>query len=439
MDDVGEVIAGRYEVKGVLGEGGTGVVYDAVRLADGKPVALKVMHPELAGDRQVRGRFQREAVILRKLEGPHICPILDHGEAPGKEDGRTVVYLAMDKLDGPSLERVLEEEGPLLPVPRVLDIVLEVLTALRAAHAEGVIHRDLKPANVILEGGKRVVVVDFGMAKIVTGSASGTTNLTTNNMLFGTPEYMSPEQARGDELDARCDVYAVGVMLYELLSGKKPFTGPTPLSVLTAHLTSDLEPPTKDALPGRITPAMESVVVHALARDREQRYPTAAALAAAIKHARAAPEDVASLEPQAFSARPEGTDAYALTMPAITTPVSPRKLAPEKTADRAAFAETTPSDAPPTLPSGAEKAKPVARRDAAVAEKPISITPRNASASGRVTPPPSGRNGPSSGDEARRAAAAAAAAAAERRKWIAVWVVVGLVSITAGVLLALAK
>lgn len=418
VTSVGEVIAGRYEVKGVLGEGGTGVVYDAIRREDGRAVALKVMHHELAGDGQVRGRFQREAVILQRLSGPHICPILDHGEVPGLKTGRSIVYLAMAKLEGPSLERVLQEEGPVLPVERVLDLVLDILTGLRAAHAQGVIHRDLKPANVILEGGKRVVVVDFGMAKIVTGSGTGTTNLTAHNMLFGTPEYMSPEQARGDDPDARCDVYAVGVMLYEMLAGKRPFTGATPLAVLTSHLTSELTSP-REIAPDRLTPALESVVLHALARDREQRYPTAAALSAALIHARALPEDVVSLRPEAFSSRPEGTDAFAMTMPAITTPISPDSLPPAPTSK----APAATSDAFAKTVDGTTSAPP--------------SMPKSVSASGRVTPPPSrvsGAPASSPGDEAKRLRARERA---ERRKWVLLWMLVACVSIGAGVLLAL--
>ena len=378
------MIAGRYEVTGVLGEGGTGVVYDAIRREDGKPVALKVMHAELAGDEQVRGRFRREAAILERLSGPHICPILDHGEVPGDKTGRALVYLAMERLEGPTLERVMEEER-LLPVDRALDLVLDVLTALRAAHEQGVIHRDLKPANVILEGRSKVVVVDFGMAKIVTGGGTGTTNLTTHNMVFGTPEYMSPELARGEDLDARCDVYAVGVMLYELLTGEKPFTAPTPLGTLTAHLTADLVLPSARA-PGRVTPALESVIVQALARDRDQRYPTAAALAAAVTNART------------LAAISE-TDAFA------------------KTAEVEAVVLPTP--APP--PAVRVPSVPVA---AAPKSSPVS--------SGRVTPPPSGR--PStrpSAPPARRDHAAQ-----ERRQWALVWVLVLLVSVGAGVALA---
>jgi len=346
---IGDVVANKYEVKGVLGEGGTGIVYDAVEKDGARAVALKVMHAHLAGDKQIRGRFQREAAILRRLEGPHICPILDTGEVEG-EDGASLLYIALPKLEGRSLEAVMKES--LLPVDRALDIMLEVCHALRAAHALGVIHRDLKPANVILGKDDKVTVVDFGMSKIITGAATGTTNLTAHNMLFGTPEYMSPEQARGDELDARTDVYAAGIMLYEMLAGSPPFTGTTPLVVLTAHLTSDIEVPSSKAPAGRISAALERVVMHALARDRDQRYPSATAFAAAIMHARARPDDIDSLRPDAFATNPKGTDAFAVTMPAIGVPPA-KSSAPAAVVDPDArpSASTIKSDMPPPMPA----------------------------------------------------------------------------------------
>ncbi len=386
------LVDAKFEVHGVLGEGATGIVYDAKRIEDGAPVALKVMHARLAGDKQIRGRFRREAAILRRLEGSHICPILDFGEVPGDEPGQTVLYLALPKLDGRSLDKVLE--GGLLAVDRALDLLLEVLAALKSAHGQGVIHRDLKPANVLLTSDDRVIVVDFGMAKIVTGAGTGTTNLTAHNMLFGTPEYMSPEQARGDELDARCDVYAAGIMLYEMLTGKTPFTGPTPLSILTAHLTSEMEPPSRVAPKGRVSPALDSVTRHALSRDPDGRYPSAAAFSAAILHARAVPEDVVSLRPEAFATSPQGTDAFAPTMPAIVRSDSTR---PE--ADSAPPKAT----APKTPPARATAAR--------------------STASSR---PPSSRPQP-----------ATRAGDASTRTWIVLWIVAGLLSITAGVYLAL--
>lgn len=392
------IIAGKYEVLGVLGEGGTGVVYDALRTADKKPVALKVMHDALAGDKQIRGRFQREAAILRRLEGDHVCPILDFGEVLSGDTGASLLYIALPKIDGESLADVLERG--LTEVDHALDIVLEVLEALEEAHAQGIIHRDLKPANVLLEAAKKAIVVDFGMSKIITGSGLGTTNLTTHNMVFGTPEYMSPEQARGDDLDARCDVYAAGVMLYEMLTGAPPFTGPTPLSVLTAHLTSDLEPPSKrPRAAGRVTPALEAVVMGALARDRDERYDSASAFAAALRHARARPDDVLSVRPVAYSVSTPGTDAFAVTIPTAIVVDGPVDVtAPTLINDR------------PIIPSA--------------------VPPRP---SAKPSQPPSSKSNGKPSIPAPRLAEPET----DGRTWILVWVVVGLASIAVGVWFAL--
>jgi serine/threonine-protein kinase len=396
---VTRVIAGKYEVLGVLGEGGTGVVYDAVTRDTGTPVALKVMHAHLAGEEHIRGRFRREAAILRRLEGPHICRVLDFGEAEAEESGKTLLYIAMEKLEGRLLEDVMKEG--MIDVDRALDVMLEVCAALKEAHSEGVIHRDLKPANIFLRGGKDVVVVDFGMSKIVTGAGTGTTNLTAHNMVFGTPEYMSPEQARGDDLDARCDVYACGVILYEMLTGSPPFRGETPLNVLTAHLTSDLEPPSKRVKDGRVAPAIESVVLHALARDRDARYPSASALAAAIMHARAAPHDVASLRPATFATSP-GTDAFAATLPAVSGPGSKPRVSDMTSA-------TLPAIAPPLAPS---KPPPASRIPSTKPSAKMASSPPRASS----RPPPSPES---------------------TKTWIVLWVVAAIGSIGIGVYFAL--
>jgi serine/threonine-protein kinase len=309
------VLGDKFEILGVLGEGGTGVVYDVVRLKERDNVALKVIHPHLLGDKQIRGRFTREAAILRRLAGPHLCAIVEFGELPDPNGGETgLLYIALPKIEGTPLDRLIKEEPP--TIERALDIILQVCDGLKSAHAQGVIHRDLKPANVILQGGKHVMVVDFGMAKIVTGGGTGTTALTAHNMVFGTPEYMAPEQARGDELDARCDVYATGIMLYELLAGSVPFTGASPLNVLTAQLTAQATPPRVRAPERGITEALEAVVMHAIAKDPSERYATAAAFAAAITHARARPQDRASIRPTTFRVDPAGeADGHAATIP----------------------------------------------------------------------------------------------------------------------------
>jgi serine/threonine protein kinase len=293
----GRRLAGKFEIVGVLGEGATGIVYDARRIAEGDRIALKVIHQHLAGDAQIRGRFAREAAILRRLVGEHLCPILDFGEASDpRREGAGLMYLALPRIAGPTLDELRKSEGTLL-LSRAVDIVLDVCEALTEAHAQGVIHRDLKPGNVILRDNDRAVVVDFGMAKIITGGGTGTTALTQHNMVFGTPEYMAPEQARGDEPDARCDVYATGIILYELLTGAVPFAGTTPLSVLTAHMTAIPQPPRQRAPHRDISPALEAVALHAIAKKPADRYATARALAASIRTAVAAPHDVLAVRP----------------------------------------------------------------------------------------------------------------------------------------------
>jgi serine/threonine protein kinase len=293
----GRNLAGKFEIVGVLGEGATGIVYDARRIAEGDRVALKVIHHHLAGDAQIRGRFAREAAILGRLEGEHLCPLLDFGEAPDPQrDGSGLMYMALPRIHGPALDTLLKSGGP-LRIERAVAIVLDICAALSEAHAQGVIHRDLKPGNVLLRDGDRAVVVDFGMAKIMTGGGVGTTALTQHNMVFGTPEYMAPEQARGDELDARCDVYATGVILYELLTGGVPFVGATPLNVLTAHLTATPQPLRERAPDRQIPSALEAVTLHALAKKPARRYATAAALANAIRSAIKAPHDIEAVRP----------------------------------------------------------------------------------------------------------------------------------------------
>jgi len=342
----GRTLGEKFEIVGVLGEGGMGIVYDARRIAEGDRVALKVIHQHLAGDPQIRGRFTREAAILRRLEGDHLCPVLDFGEVPDpRREDAGLLYMAMPRIDGLALDTLLKRYGP-LPLMRVVTIALDVCEALREAHSQGVIHRDLKPGNVLVREGDRAVVVDFGMAKIVTGGGTGTTALTEHNMVFGTPEYMAPEQARGDELDARCDVYATGVMLYELLTGGVPFGGATPLNVLTAHLTEPPQAPRERAPERGISPALEAVAMHAIAKDPGARYATAGALAFAIRTALASPMDAEIVRPVSrVNVTVDTTDAHSATLPApIPLPplVPMPRVAPAPSAPAAADDRTSP-------------------------------------------------------------------------------------------------
>jgi serine/threonine-protein kinase len=332
-------IVGRYQLERVLGEGATGTVYLAERLDSEPPsekrakpgaqVALKVIHRHLVRERQVSARFLREASILRRLRGEHLVGLLDFGEL---DDG--LLYMAQELVQGRGLDE-LAAAGR-LDRERAVRLVQHICRALEAAHAAGVVHRDLKPSNVIVEatadGSERARVLDFGMAKVLRGDGSDSlTALTEQNMVFGTPEYMAPEQARGDEVDARCDVYAAGVILYELVTGGVPFTAATPIGVMTAHLVEEPEAPSLRA-PGRITPALEAVMLHALAKDRSLRYPTARTLAEALDAATQRPLDLAGTLPP-----PSAEDEFAVRDTEHELDVDPalRRTEPGQAAPRA--------------------------------------------------------------------------------------------------------
>jgi serine/threonine-protein kinase len=225
--------------------------------------------------------------------------LLDFGEL---DDG--VLFMALELIEGRSLEEILD--GAPLDPARAVALVRQICTALEAAHGAAIVHRDLKPGNVIVErsgeGVERARVLDFGMAKVLRGDPSDSLNLLTEqNMVFGTPEYMAPEQARGDEVDGRCDVYAAGVILYEMLAGSTPFRAPTPVAVMTAHLAEAPTPPSLRAPLVKLSPALEAVVLHALAKNPKERYASANAFAEALERAMVSPHDVASITPPALS------------------------------------------------------------------------------------------------------------------------------------------
>ncbi|APR86069.1 serine/threonine protein kinase [Minicystis rosea] len=289
----GKVVASRYRIVSVIGEGAQSNVYLAQREPAGGPVALKVIHRHLSGNPQIARRFHREAAILRKLEGEHIVKLLDFFE----EDG--LLMMALEHVTGCSLEALLEAERP-LHLDVAIEITLQVAAALGVAHAGGIIHRDLKPANVLIERppgetkppssarGLRVKVVDFGLGKVLHGGQMST-GLTEQGMIFGTPEYMAPEMARGDEVDARADLYAAGVMLYEMAVGEVPFQGRNAIGIMSAHLSEAPPSPRKVRPNASITPALEVVILRALAKDPADRYGSARALAEAIATARDQP------------------------------------------------------------------------------------------------------------------------------------------------------
>jgi serine/threonine-protein kinase len=320
----GEVIDQHFVLGSMLGRGASGTVYAAVDRDSGDDVAIKLIHRHLVTDHQIRQRFLREAAILSRLRSEHLVALRAFGEHTG------LVYMALDLCRGASLEALLLQ-GPFTS-ERAIDVMVQICLALEDAHGAGVIHRDLKPANVMIEsthdGGDWVRVLDFGMSKVLKAGAPGSTALTESNMVFGTPEYMSPEQARGEDLDATCDIYSAGAILYELLTGKVPFSGPTPIATMTAHLVETLEPPSTRAPDRHVSKALDTVVMCALSKRPRDRYPSARALREALEHAAVHPDDTLSVRPSGQPSRPPPSSRRPAKGPAHGRPAARAEDAP---------------------------------------------------------------------------------------------------------------
>ena len=267
---IGRVIAERYRIVRELGEGGMGSVYEAEHLALGRRVALKVLLDEHASSADFRARFEREAKVLSSLSHPNIVTVTDYGF-----DGDTP-FLVMDLLQGRELTELLAEG--LEPV-RAGQIARQLLLALAHAHASGLVHRDLKPANVFVQrlgdGSDHVTVLDFGLARQVEGG----TTVTKTGLVLGTPAYMAPEQAAGETADARSDVYALGVLIFEMLAGRRPFPQTHAPELMRAHL---LTPPPPLSAFARVDPQIESLVARALAKSRTERFADAGEMLASF-------------------------------------------------------------------------------------------------------------------------------------------------------------
>jgi eukaryotic-like serine/threonine-protein kinase len=279
-----KVIGGRFRIDAVIGNGAMGTVYRAKHLALDKFIALKVMHAHLRSDDNFVARFHREAKAASRLDHVNIMRVIDYGEDEGEDvvtKGR--LFIAMELLDGTDLFQVIQDDFP-LPKPRMVSIFRQLLAAVAAAHDAGIIHRDLKPENVMIrrirdDDGEELDVVkvcDFGIAKMSERTESSYDDgrkLSVHGLLVGTPEYMSPEQARGETLDARSDVYSVGIMLYQMITSKLPFEGSQALDVALKQL-ADIAVPPHERYPD-VDPVLEAVCMKALEKPPENRYQSA--------------------------------------------------------------------------------------------------------------------------------------------------------------------
>jgi eukaryotic-like serine/threonine-protein kinase len=309
---IGRTVAGKFAIEAKLGQGAMGAVYRARQLALEKVVAIKVLHQDRATDVSYAERFRREAKAASRLDHPNSIRVFDFGQEP---DG--LLYLAMEYIEGRDLRALLSEMGPFAPAA-VADILAQVLAALAVAHDLGVLHRDLKPENIMIvrahgDDGQPIDVVkvcDFGIAKLVepakgpAGPSGGSGRRTTEGLIVGTPEYMSPEQARGEPIDGRSDLYSVGVVLYELLVGQAPFEGDSALSIVIKHLNDAPEPPSARQL--GVDAGLEAICLKALQKLPAHRFQSAREMRQALREAASSAPNGASVltPPRLSSGRP---------------------------------------------------------------------------------------------------------------------------------------
>src|SRR3954471_23151491 len=271
------LLGGRYELGEVLGFGGMAEVHRGRDVRLGRDVAIKMLRSDLARDPGFQGRFRREAQSAASLNHPSIVAVYDTGEETA--GGEAAPYIVMEYVEGRTLRQVLEAEGRLLP-QRALELTAQICAALDQAHRAGIVHRDVKPGNVMLTPGGEVKVMDFGIARAVTGTGA---TMTQTAAVIGTAHYLSPEQARGEHVDARSDVYSTGCLLYELLTGAPPFSGESAVAVAYQHVREDPTPPS--AVEPDVPPSVDAIVLVAMAKNPANRYASAAEMRADLERA----------------------------------------------------------------------------------------------------------------------------------------------------------
>lgn len=271
--EIGSIFLEKYKIVGKIGEGGMGVVYKGEHILINKPVAIKILYPHLSLSEEVVLRFLREAQAAANLSHPNICQAIDFGEIKEK----ALFYMVMEYLDGKTLEELLREKGR-FQFWELIPILIQICKGLKFAHDRGVIHRDLKPENIMVikdsEGNEVVKILDFGIARLTQRADSFTTpssKLTRAGFIVGTPQYISPEQAMGEEVDHRSDIYSLGVIIYELLTGRRPFQSENPIKEMGLHITQP-PPPFVKVIPGiRVPPFFEKLVFQMLEKDPNKR------------------------------------------------------------------------------------------------------------------------------------------------------------------------
>ncbi len=261
-----------YRIEGLVARSGMASIFRATDLRNGREVAIKIPHPEMEADPVLYDRFQREGEIGEKLDHPGVMKVLS-------DDDRSQIYMVMEWVNGRLLRQILHDQGKKLPIERAVKIAIAIADALDYIHRNGVVHRDLKPENIMIDDQDRIKLIDFGIA-----GQEGARRLTFAKLsqVMGTPDYISPEQVKGKRGDGRSDIYTLGVMLYEMLTGKTPFQGPNPFAIMNDRLMNNPIPPRE--LNPEISPELQEVIYRAMEREPQNRYSTANEFAWDLEH-----------------------------------------------------------------------------------------------------------------------------------------------------------
>jgi len=329
----GRVLGQRYEIVRPLGKGGMGMVFEARDRVLDETVALKVLRTDVVSTPELARRFRQEIKLARRVRHKNVCGIHEYGE-----DG-SLHFIVMDLVEGTDLRREVQRRGP-LPTREACDVALRIAEGLAAIHEEGIVHRDMKTANIMIDRNGSVRLMDFGIAKATQDAGTG---LTATGVIVGTPEYMSPEQARGAAIDPRSDIYALGIILYEILTGDVPFRGDTPISTILKQIQE--QPPLHGAAAARIPHELRPILARALEKDPEARFATAREMTTALRQAMTALEmtngatigsrppspAVATLAPSSKHVAPARPPAPPAPAPPAPAPPAPAPADPRRT------------------------------------------------------------------------------------------------------------